>query len=158
MTIDCHLKLDGVKGEATHKGHKDEISIENWLWSVQNSASTVGGGSGTGKAIPGKLTVRKKFDISSPVIAKNCASGKHFKDATLTMSKAGGSQDDFLVVKLKEVFVTKHDVAVDKGSEVNDIVELSYGDIEFSYKPQKADGSFGGEAKFGWDVRTTETR
>ena len=42
--------------------------------------------------------------------------------------------------------------------EVQENVAISFGDIEFAYKPQKPDGSMGGEIKFGWDTRSTETR
>jgi len=35
---------------------------------------------------------------------------------------------------------------------------LEYGDIEFAYKPQKADAGMGGEIKFRWNTRTTKTR
>jgi type VI secretion system secreted protein Hcp len=41
---------------------------------------------------------------------------------------------------------------------VHESVAVSYGDIEIAYKPQKADGTMGGDIKFGWDTRTTETR
>jgi type VI secretion system secreted protein Hcp len=35
---------------------------------------------------------------------------------------------------------------------------MDYDDIEFEYKEQKNDGSLGGSVKFGWDIKTTETR
>ena len=74
------------------------------------------------------------------------------------MSLAGGKQEDFLVIKLKEVFISSHQVSAGSGGEVSDQISMTYGDIEYSYKPQKADGSLGGEVKFGWDIRITETR
>jgi type VI secretion system secreted protein Hcp len=33
---------------------------------------------------------------------------------------------------------------------------MSYGFIEFGYKPQDAKGGMGGELKFGWNVKSTE--
>ena len=39
-----------------------------------------------------------------------------------------------------------------------DKVSVSFSDIEYSYKPQKSDGTFGGEVKSGWNLRTTEVR
>jgi type VI secretion system secreted protein Hcp len=158
MSIDCHLKLDGVKGEATHAKHKDEIALSDWSWSVSNATNSSGGGLAVGKGTPGVLHFTKKYDISSPVISKNCAGGKHFKDAVISMSLAGGKQEDFLVIKLKEVFITSHQLGASSGGLVTDAVTMNCGDIEYSYKPQKDDGSLGGEVKFGWDVRTTETR
>jgi type VI secretion system secreted protein Hcp len=158
MTIDCHLKLDGIKGESTHKLHKDDIALQSWDWNVTNASNTGGGGSGQGKGTPGALSFVKKYDISSPTISQKCASGKHFKEASVFMSLSGGEQLDFLTIKLKEVFITNHQVSAGTGGEVTDHISLSYGDIEYIYKPQKADGSLGGDVKFGWDTRTTDTR
>jgi type VI secretion system secreted protein Hcp len=158
MSIDCHLKLDGVKGDSTHAKHKDEIALHSWSWGVTNSSNSSGGGMAVGKGTHQDLHFTKKFDGASPNLSKNCAAGKHFKEATLSMSLAGGKQEDFLVIKLKEVFITSHQVSASTGGEVTDQASMSYGDIEYAYKPQKADGSLGGDIKFGWDIRTTETR
>ena len=111
-----------------------------------------------GKGQAQDLHFTKKYDRASPNISKNCISGKHFKDATISMSIAGGSQEDFLVIKLKEVYITSHQVTAGAGGEVTDSVSMAYADIEYAYKPQKPDGSLGGEVKFGVDQRTTVVR
>ena len=158
MSIDCHLKLDGVQGESTHAKHKDEIQLYNWSWGTSNAANISGGGMAVGKGQAQDLHFTKKYDRASPNISKNCISGKHFKDATISMSIAGGSQEDFLVIKLKEVYITSHQVTAGAGGEVTDSVSMAYADIEYAYKPQKPDGSLGGEVKFGVDQRTTTVR
>jgi type VI secretion system secreted protein Hcp len=158
MTIDCHLKLDGVKGESTHDKHKDEIALQSWDWAVTNASNSSGGGMAVGKGKPENMHFVKKFDISSIAISQKCAGGNHFKEAVISMSLAGGKQEDFLTIKLKEVFITSFQVSAGTGGEVTDHVSLAYGDIEYKYKPQKADGSLGGEAVFGWDTRTTAVR
>ena len=158
MSIDCHLKLDGVQGESTHAKHKDEIQLYNWSWGASNAANISGGGMAVGKGQAQDLHFTKKYDRASPNISKNCISGKHFKDATISMSIAGGSQEDFLVIKLKEVYITSHQVTAGAGGEVTDSVSMAYADIEYAYKPQTPDGSLGGEVKFGVDQRTTTVR
>ena len=158
MSIDCHLKLDGVPGESTHAKHKDEIQLYNWSWGASNAANISGGGMAVGKGQAQDLHFTKKYDRASPNISKNCISDKHFKDATISMSIAGGSQEDFLVIKLKEVYITSHQVTAGAGGEVTDSVSMAYADIEYAYKPQKPDGSLGGEVKFGVDQRTTTVR
>jgi len=158
MSIDCYLKLDGVKGEAVQKDHKEEIQIFNWSWGVHNASCTVGSGSAVGKGTPGSVSLSKLYDSSSPTLAKYCANGKHFDKATLSMAKSGEGQQNFLTVTLKEVYISDVNTNASQGGDVHESVSISYGDIEFAYKPQKADGSMGGEIKFGWDTRTTETR
>lgn len=159
MSTDTHIKFDGVDGEATHKDHKGEIELLSWSWGVsQASGGSSGGGSGKGKAVPQDFNFIHLYDKASPVLAKFCAAGKHFKDAKLTARKAGEGQKDYLVITMKEVFIDNVQPAGSQGGDVVEQVSCSYRDIEFAYKPQDDKGGLGGEVKFGWNVATTETR
>jgi type VI secretion system secreted protein Hcp len=158
MSIDCHLKLDGVKGESTHAKHAGEIAVFNWSAGESNPSNPSGGGMAVGKGTPQDMHFTMKYCSASPVISKHCAAGTHIKEACFSMSVAGGNQEDFLTIKLKEVFITSHQISASTGGEVTDSVSMSYSDIEYAYKPQKADGSLGGQVLFGWDTRTTKTR
>jgi len=159
MAIDCNLKIEGVAGESTHTAHAGEIEVTDWQWGVeQPSSAGLGGGAGKGKAVPGSLAWAHAYDKASPVLAKSCASGKHFDSAILTVRKAGDGQQDFLKVTLKKVLITSVAPGVSNGGSVAERVTMDYDDIEFEYKEQKPDGSLGGSVKFGWDVKTTVTR
>jgi len=158
MSTDSHIKFDGVEGESTHKDHKGEIDVLSWSWNVSNNTSLAGGGSGKGKANPGDFVFTHTYDKASPILAKQCASGKHFKTVKLTARKAGEGQKDFLVVSMKEVFITAVSPSGGHGGEIIENVAFTYKDIEFEYKAQDDKGGLGGAVKFGWDVATTETR
>jgi len=159
MSTDSHFKFDGVEGEATHKDHKGEIEVLSWSWGVQQpTGAASGGGSGRGKAHPGEMNFTHLYDKASPVLAKHCASGKHFKDAVLTARKAGEGQKDFLKITLKEVFITSVQPSGSSGGDLVESVSCTYKDIEFEYKAQDDKGGLGGAVKFGWNVATTETR
>jgi type VI secretion system secreted protein Hcp len=159
MSCDFHIKFDGVEGESHHKDHKGEVELLSWSWGIsQTSGSASGGGSGKGKAQPGDFQFSHIYDKASPVFAKQCAKGTHFPTAKLTARKAGEKQQDFLVITLKEVFITS---LAPSGAQNGDIVEsvsCSYKDIEFAYKAQDTKGGLSGEIKFGWDNSTTEVR
>src|SRR5688572_23257339 len=121
MGIDSNLKLAGVEGESKHKDHKNEIELLSWSWgATQPSSAGMGGGSGKGKATPGDLSFTHMYDKASPVLAKNCISGKHFDDAVITCRKAGEGQQDFLKITLKQVLVTSVQPG---GSQGGDVVE-----------------------------------
>jgi type VI secretion system secreted protein Hcp len=160
MAADFHIKFDGVEGESTHKDHKGEIDILSWAWGLsQISGAASGSGSGSGKAMPQDFHFTHHYDKASPVLAKHCASGKHFKDAKLTARKAGEGQKDFLVITMKEVFITSTSYSGSGGSgELFEQVSCTCKDIEFAYKAQDEKGGLGGEVKFGWNIATTETR
>ena len=157
MAIDTHIKFDGVEGESTHKDHKGEVNLLSWNWGVSNASGVQsGGGSGQGKAQPADFHITHLYDKASPVLAKMCASGKHFPTVVLTARKAGEGQKDFLKVTMKEVFITSVSPGGSSGGDILESVSMSYGSIDFSYKAQDAKGALGGEVKFGWNVKSTQ--
>lgn len=157
MTIDTHIKFDGVEGESTHKDHKGEIELLSWSWGVSNasSSSLSGGGSGKGRAAPNDFHFVHNYDKASPVLAKQCASGKHFKQVVVTSRKSGEGQKDFFKLTMKEVFISSVQPSGGHDGEIMESVSMSYGEIEFAYKAQDAKGGLGGEVKFAWNTRTT---
>ena len=158
MATDTHIKFDGVDGESTHQDHKGEIELLSWSWGVNNvnAGATSGGGSGKGKATPNDFSFKHAYDKASPVLAKRCADGKHFKEVVLTARKSGEGQKDFLKVTMKEVFITSCQPAGSQGGDIVESVAMSYGEVEFAYKAQDDKGVLGGEVKFGWNVKTTK--
>lgn len=155
MAIDTHIKFDGVDGESVHADHKGEIEILSWTWGVHNESALTGGGSGKGKAQPGNLVITHVYDKASPVLAKKCAQGVHFKEAVLTARKSGEGQKDFLKVSLKEVFITSVNPSSGSDGSILEQVSMSYAQIDFAYKAQDEKGALGGDVKFGWNVKTT---
>lgn len=156
MSSDASIKFDGVDGESVKPA--GEIDVISWNWNVSQPVGPAGGGSGLGKAIPGDFHFTHLYDKASPVLAKKCVAGTHFKDAKLTARKAGEGQQDFLVVTLKEVFIKSVNPGGSNGGDILEQVYCSYKDIEFAYKTQGDKGALGGEVKFGWDVAKSETR
>jgi len=155
-STDTHIKFTGVDGESTHKDHKGEIEVSAWTWGVINDGGGSAGGSGKGKATPGEFQFTHLYDKASPVLAKYCASGKHFAEATVTARKAGEGQKDFLVTKFKEVFIKSVQPSGNAGGDIRESVTFSYKQVDFAYKAQDDKGAMGGEVKFGWNVATTE--
>ena len=156
MAIDTHIKFDGVEGESTHQDHKGEVEVLSWTWGVSNASLVGGGGSGKGKATPGDMHITHRYDKASPVLAKKCAQGVHFKEVVLTSRKAGEGQKDFLKITMKEVFITSVQPSGASQGDIMESISMSYGSVDFAYKPQDEKGGLGGEVKFGWDVKTTK--
>jgi type VI secretion system secreted protein Hcp len=156
MAIDTHIKFDGVEGESTHVDHKGEVQVLSWSWGVSNASHAAGGGSGKGKATPGDLHLTHLYDKASPVLSKKCAQGVHFPSVVITSRKSGEGQKDFLKITMKEVFITSVQPAGSSGGDIMESVSMSYGSVEFAYKPQDEKGGLGGEVKFAWDVKTTK--
>ena len=153
MAVDVFLKLGDVKGESKDSKHEGEIDVLSWSWGVsQTGLGSMGGGAGAGKANFGDLNFMHGLDKASPVLMMKCATGEHFADATLTSRKAGKGQQDYLIIKLKEVFITS---VQPSGSSEHPMesVSMSFGHIDLEYKPQKADGSLDAGVHFIYDVK-----
>ncbi|HJT17131.1 MAG TPA: type VI secretion system tube protein Hcp, partial [Thermoanaerobaculia bacterium] len=58
---------------------------------------------------PNTVVLKRK---ASPLFTK-CANGSHFKEATITMRKAGGGQQEYLKVKLQDIRVSGYSRAAD---------------------------------------------
>jgi type VI secretion system secreted protein Hcp len=156
MAIDTHIKFDGVEGEATHEDHKGEIEVLAWQWGLSNAAMSAGGGSGKGKANAQEMTISYIYNKASPVLAKKCAQGMHFGSVVLTSRKSGEGQKDFLKITMKEVFITSVQHNAGSGGEIMESAQLSFGEIEYAYKPQDDKGVLKGDVKFGWNVKSTK--
>ena len=158
MSTDTHIKFPGVDGESQHKDHKGEIEVLSWHWGVTNAAAPFGGGSGQGKGDPHHLSFDHRYDKASPLLAKKCADGTHFDSVVITARKSGEGQKDFLKITMKEVFINSVTHGGGSGGDINESVALTYGDIEYEYKPQDDKGALGGSVKFGWAVKKSDFR
>ena len=156
MSADSSIKFDGVDGEMTEP--KGEVNVLACNWDIAQPTSVSGGGLGMGQAVPGSFAFTHLYDKSSPVLAKHCASGKHFDTVKLSSRKAGDGQLAFLTVTMKNVFITSCRPGGSSGGEITETVTAVYKDIEFAYKPQDGKGGLGGEVKFGYNFDDKKSR
>lgn len=155
MAVDVFLKIDGVKGESADSKHKDEIDVLAWDWGMSQSGTThTGTGSGSGKVEVRDLTVTKYVDKATPNLMQNCCSGRHYKEALLTVRKAGGkSPVEYYKVKMQDLIVT-HIQSGGHGDQdrLTETVSLNFAKMTVEYTPQKADGSADAVITVGWDI------
>ncbi|MGH9224635.1 MAG: Hcp family type VI secretion system effector [Acidimicrobiales bacterium] len=153
--VDFFLKLDGVDGESTDDQHKNELDIESFSWGLSNSGSAAhAGGGGRGKASFQDFHFTAPVSRASPKLFLACASGQHIPTATLTCRKAGGSQQEFMVIKMTDILISDYQLGGDETSEALPMeqVSMNYSKVEFEYRPQRADGMLEASVKAGWDV------
>lgn len=152
MAVDVFLKIGDIKGESKDSKHAGEIDVLSWSWGVSNNADArSGGGKGAGKANFSDMSFMHALDSASPNLMKACTMGDHYPEATLTARKAGKGQQDYLIVKMKEVYVTS---VQPSGSSEHPMesVSLTFGHVDLEYKPQKADGSLDAGIHFVYNL------
>jgi type VI secretion system secreted protein Hcp len=138
MAFDAFLKIEGIKGESTDKGHPDEIEIESFSWGVTNTGSASGGGGGGGgKAVAQDFHFTTGLSKASPNLMLACATGRHFPSATLTCRKAGGDKAvEFLKIKLSDCIVSSYQTGGTAEGDADvptDQFSLNFAKIDFLY-------------------------
>jgi type VI secretion system secreted protein Hcp len=154
--VDYFLKIAGVEGESQDHTHKGEIQVESFSWGAHQSGTMAfGGGGGAGKVSMNDFHFVMRNCKASPKLFLACATGEHFKEATLTARKAGKQQQEFLKVKMTDLLVSSYQTggAGTGGDLPMDQISLNFAKIEIEYKEQKPDGSLGGAVKAGYDQK-----
>ncbi len=156
MATDFFLKIEGIKGESTDAKHKAEIEVESFSWGETNphDRSSRAGGHGAGRVSWQDLHFTKLVDTASPLIALGCATGEHYKEATLTVRKQGGEQQDYYKIKLTDVLVSSYQCGGSNGSNSVPVDQfaLNFAKINFDYFTQDKTGKLGSPTKMGWDL------
>ena len=154
MAVDMFIKIDTVDGEARDKVHKKEIDVLAWSWGMSNSGSAhVGGGAGAGKVNVQDISFTKYIDSASPKLMLACCDGKHFKDALLTVRKAGEKPVEYLKIKIEEVLVTSVSTGGSGGEDrLTENVTLNFAKVKVDYTPQDEKGAAGTAIPMSWDI------
>jgi len=156
--VDYFLMIDGIPGDSQDEKHRNEIDVESWSFGASNSSAGGpggGGGVGAGKVDFSDLVFTARVSKASPQLMLACAQGKHIQNAVLTARRTGGTEFEFLKLKLSDVAVASFftgDDQEDEGGPV-DSVALGFSEIEFEYRSMKPDGSVGESVTTGWDVK-----
>lgn len=156
MAMDMFIELDGIKGEAKDKVHKEKIDVLAWSWGASNSGSAhVGGGAGAGKVNVQDLSFTHWIDKSSPVLFTHCANGKHIPKAKLIVRKAGETPLEYLLIDMEDLLVTSVSTGGSGGEDrLTENVVLNFAKVKVSYKEQDQKGAGkGGYIEGGWDIQ-----
>jgi type VI secretion system secreted protein Hcp len=104
------LKIRGVQGESQDHKHKGDIEISSFSFGASNGgAQAHGGGGGAGKVSFSSFTITKHLDKSSPLLQKAAIGGAHYKEVDVFFArKAGGTQQDYLEIKLQDVLISSY--------------------------------------------------
>lgn len=168
--FDVFLKLDGIDGESTTKGHAKEIEVVSYDQSIDSTVpSGGGGGGGAGKATFSGVRFRKLLDTASIPIALACASGLHIASARFAFRRSSSSPLDFYVVTLEDVVVTHTGECATTGAQsplafetlakspagaaLLEEVTLHFGKIRWEYRPIGPKGTGLPPITGGWDVK-----
>jgi len=179
--VDYFLKIDGITGGSVDDKHAGEIECLSFnLTTEQEGAGHRGEGGGAGKAVFHDFSWSCHVDQAFPLLKQHVATGKHAKSAIFTVRQAGGSQQEYMKITFTNVLITEVEIhggehgawgatpskpasgltmvapglPSDTKKSAIPVVRgrLNFSEVDFEFKPQKADGTLGAATKFGHSV------
>lgn len=136
-----------VKGEAASEGHADDIELVGWHWGV-SASSAIGSTQKTTRRSYTAMTIVKRVDSATTALMSALATNDVVKEAKLTLRRAGGEQEDFFIVTLKDARIVSIEHEGDASGQARETVGIAFAKVEVEYRPQKASGQRGGALTF----------
>ena len=130
--LDTFMKIDGIPGESTDSKHKDWIEltkVEHDFQQPSSATASSAGGATSERVNMNDLAVQKALDKASAKIYEACCNGKHIKEVTIEMCRAGGDQLKYMEIKLEEVIVSGVELKKD-GEFPAEKISFNFGKIK----------------------------
>jgi type VI secretion system secreted protein Hcp len=153
------LKIESIRGETKRDGKDDLIEVLSFEYGI--SAGHFQGEGSSKRRKYTNIRFRKLVDRSSVVIQQMLATNSKIRQATLTLSKAGGDELIFYKVVLKDAYIVSYKVhGEDFPDEFRalpkDEFEISFRRIEIEYEQQNNRGLKEGHVSFMDDIGSNE--
>ena len=154
MAVDMFLKLGDIKGESVDAKHVGEIDVLSWSWGMSLPGTPrTGSGAGAGRVSIQDISITKYFDEATPAVMLACCKGNHYKEARLTVRKAGTKPLEYIKITMKDVLVSSVSTEGGNGdNRITEIITLNFAEYKVEYTPQKKDGSGGAAIVAGWNI------
>ena len=99
------------------------------------------------------------MDSSSHSLLKHTATGKHIKEALLTVRKAGDKPLEYIKITMTDCLISSISSGGSGGEDrLTESISLNFGEFEYAYTPQKADGSGGSVLPFKYNIAANEVK
>jgi type VI secretion system secreted protein Hcp len=135
--VDVFLRMANINGESVLE--RNAVDILSWSWGLATGSARTAKGVLPAACVQ-DLNLMKRVDSASPQLVMNGTTGTVAADATLVMRKAGGRQEEFLVLEMTNVTVVSFQLS--GSSEIpTESVTLRFESMTGKYFRQKPDGS-----------------
>lgn len=145
------LKIDGIPGDSTSKGHEGWFEIPAYSFGQSNSGNvSIGGGAVAGAANFSDLSVFLEDNTALAALLARNAAGTIINSLEIEGVAANGRTVYDLTLNQVKVSSVGHGAT--EGSEPATLVSFDYGKIGIVTTGQNPDGSVGDVQSYGWDV------
>ncbi len=154
-----YMKIDGIDGHATAKGHENWIEIDSVDFNVQRNINTKPGGiSDRETTVPsvGEIVITKTMDKASPHLFSESCVGKA-KNVQIDVCQTSDQPDPYMTYKLNNVLLSNYTVSaadrVEK-SAPKETVNLNFDKIEMKYTQYDSQHNKSSAIPAGYDLKT----
>jgi type VI secretion system secreted protein Hcp len=151
---DAKLGADPLKGEAEDEKHAGWIEIVSWGHSFEQPPTNfrTSTGSTVEKCKHENITVTKYIDTTTTTLLKCVWGGKQLDKAVIACYRADTSDGantpvEYLNVEMEDVVISAYSISGGEGDIPQEELGLSYGKIQYTYKPKDKFTGAAGEPK-----------
>ena len=165
MAVNMFLKLEGkrsgaIKGESTHVDHVDEIEIYDFSFSLKVPTALGGTGESVARRAYSSIRVEKLVDTASTAIMQALVVNDQMKTAIISVRKAGHDPLLYYRIELTDGRISSYEnvgtkaesgntlLRSENGSELIEVLHLSFSGITVEYLPQSELGYGKGRSMF----------
>ncbi|KAB7769635.1 Hcp family type VI secretion system effector [Xanthomonas maliensis] len=151
------LQIDTINGESNDSAHAKWIEIKSFsqdLMQPRSATASTSGGATAARVNLSPIEVVKSIDLASTALNQACANGTTFPKARIEFMRADkdGKAINYYLVELMNVLVHRVTTTVDEEGMPQEVVQLSFGAIKWTYQQQKPEGGVGGKAVAQWSA------
>ena len=153
--MDMFLRIDGIPGEGTQKGHEKWIPVLVADWGVSHDVASAhhGGGGGAGRAEFRPASFTAGTSVATPLLFAACVTGTHAATATFEAVQRGERPRVAARWDFEGVVVTTLGTSGAEGSPtLTDSFSLSYTRFRVTTFAQDPRGGAGAATARGWDL------
>jgi type VI secretion system secreted protein Hcp len=154
--MDMFLRIDGIPGESTRKGHEKWIPLESAGWGVSQVVAAhhgAGGGAARGRAEFRPAVFSAWTSVATPLLFEACVSGRHAATASFEAVRTGESPAVHVRWDFEDVLITNLDMAGSEASPtMTDSFSLDYERVRVTTFAQDPKGGVGSATARGWDL------
>ena len=154
--MSIYMKVDGIKGKVTAKGHEEWIDVSSMQWGVGRAISSAVGTSADREASKpsiSEVSVTKLMDESSPMIFTEACVGKG-KLVTIDLCTVGTDQiNTYMSYELEECMISGYSVS-SGGDRPSESISLSFTKMTMKFTPYDKNGKPTSPLPAGYDMAT----
>lgn len=154
-----YMKIDGIDGDVTAKGHERWIDISEFNFSVKRTLSTEPGRiadrEGTRPAIS-EVMITKKMDRSSPLLFSESCVGKAKPQIKIDVCQTNDSLSPYTQLTLNNAIISGYALEKDpiNTKYPNETIHISFDKIELRYTPYDNENKPTSPIPAGYDLKT----